>query len=674
MKKTLIILILVLIIFHGNVFAGGSESADVTDERRNTMTCIHLSKGHMTDATAEKNKTMLCIHLFAGYRFIDLNGAAEGTAEHEYPHNSIILGGEIRLNSSTNRLHFDVDFVNQKDYLVDISYAYKDTILLRGTNSTLYHNINNIKLIDLDTSTSSPGVDVRDADKDYGVKTGINSVFLRLKPLDFPFHVYVDGSLVEKKGTQQQRFMSGAAYFNDQVRASMSRDINWRTENIVIGANSHLGPVEIDISHGEKKFDARGDDVLFDSYSYSGFGPGGRQPGVYAHNLIPDTKSSSDTIKIHTSFTGRFVASATLSRIESENTSSEAESDYLIGSGNVTWMPMEKITFFLKYRYRDRDVDNPDSVTITDISNPLNSYTYEVKPSISSISSTISGTARYRPVKGLTLNAKYVYDDIRRKDTDEWELIPQRTIKNSASVSANLKIKKNIKLKTKYIHKYNNNPSTNIEPDRSDEGRISVSWMPVPKINTLLSYSITNEDRDELAFLDTEDAENRNVKKNSILGSITFMALKNTSVTASYAYSDNITKQDIEYHDNTGTPNIDQYIPYDATSHNYAVYITHVLYNNISLNAGLTHTISEGLFHPDDLNLTQPVSIASFSELETEETVYSISGEYMCKCGGGFSSGIEYIYSDFDDVLDNPYDDVEDGRAHMVILRLSREW
>jgi hypothetical protein len=95
-------------------------------------------------------------------------------------------------------------------------------------------------------------------------------------------------------------------------------------------------------------------------------------------------------------------------------------------------------------------------------------------------------------------------------------------------------------------------------------------------------------------------------------------------------------------------------------------------HKRVSINAGLSHTKSKAKFHPEDINLTQPVSISSFSELKTEETVYSVSGEYRYK--NGFSSGLEFRYSDLDDVLDNPGDDVEDGKAHILLLTLSKEW
>ncbi len=645
MNRIFFIVALVLIFFHGSLFAQTKEPGEAAAEE----TTIHRS-----------------LTLSGGYRFIGLSGSAQ-VGEYEYFHNSIVFEGEMSLILLPHRIHLDFIVNNGKDYAGDLSYAYKDIVFFRGVNTTLFHNLNNIKLIDLAPSTASPGVDVRDAGEEYGIKTGLSSFFLRLKTPDFPFHAYVAGDLIEKDGTQQQRFMGGAAYFTEQVRASRSRDINWKTEDIVIGANSHLGPVEIDLSHGEKRFRSGGDDILYDSYSAGGT----RSAGVYPHNLIPDLNGSTNTIKMHTSYTGRLVASATLSNINRENSDSEAKADYMTGIGEVTWMPVDKLTFFFNYRYNNKDFDNPESVTISDVSDPSNKYTYNVKPSISSVSNTLSGTVRYRALKDLTLKAKFSYDDIHRKDAEEWGL-PERTSTRTASASADLKIIKNLKLKAGYTHKATSSPATNIEPDTSDAAEFVVSWMPVQKINALLGYCIEDGERDELHYMDTEAADKRRINQKRILGSITFLPLKDLSLTASYFYLYDKTQQDIEYHDTAGTPNIDPYVPYKNSSHNYSIYAMYIPVERINLHAGVNHTRSSGGFHVEDINLTQPVAIDSFSELKTEMTVYSMSGEYMFNENS--SLGLEYIYGDLEDILDNPYDDIEDGKAHMVLLTFLKKW
>lgn len=643
MNRIFLIVTLVFIFFHGSLFAQETDTGEAAAEDTNFHRSLTLS---------------------GGYRFVDLSGSAQAI-EYEYLHNSIVLEGEMLRIMLPHRMHLDFIVNNGKDYAVDLSYAYKDIVSFRGVNTTLYHNLDNITLIDLDPSTASPRVDVRDAGEEYGIKTGLSSFVFRLKVPDFPLHGYVVGDFISKDGEQQQRFMGKVSR---QVRASRSRDINWNTEDIVIGVNSHLGPVEVDISHGEKRFSSVGDDIFYDSYDAVGTT---RKAGVYPHNLIPDQKGSTNTIRLHTSYTGRLVASATLSNIKRENSDSEAKADYMTGFGEVTWMPAEKLTFFFNYRYKDRDVDNPKSVTITDLSDPSNKYTYSVKPSISSVSNTLSGTVRYRALKDLTLKAKFSYDDIRRKDAAEWEL-PDRTTTRTASASADLKLRKNLNLKAGYTHKSVNSPATNVEPDSSDEGEVSVSWMPVQKINTFLSYNIKDGERDELHYPDTEPAGRRHVNQNRILGSVTILPLKDLSLTASYFYLNDKTQQDIIYDDTAGVSHMDPYVPYKNTSHNYALDAVYIPVEKVNLNAGISHTRSEGAFHVEDINLTQPVSIDSFSELKTEETVYSVSGEYEYRKNS--SLGLEYRYSDLDDIIDNPYDDVKDGSAHIVLLTFLKKW
>lgn len=601
-----------------------------------------------------------------GYRYVHSDGSSRA-AEYEYLHDSITLGGELRMFSFPHRFHLEFDVKNKKDFFGDLTYMYQDIVRFRGTTSSLFHNFENIRLIDLDPSTPSPGVLVRDAETKYGIRSGISNAFLRFKTPDFPFHVYIDGSLVERNGLQQQRSLLGSGSFNNIVRASQSRDVDLDTKSVIVGANSHLGPVEVDFSHGEKRLDVGGDKVLFDFYTASA----ARAAGEFPHNLIPDLKSSSNTIKLHTSYTGSLVASATFSKIDKENQDSGAKADYFIGAGEISWVESPRLAFFLKYRHKETDIDSPDTVSITDRTNPLNTFTYPVEPAISSVADTVSGIVRYRPLSGVTVKADYTYENIRRSVSPEWD-VPQDTQRNTASVSADVRVMKGVDVRAKYTHKYITDPAYNTEPDRSDEGRVSVTWIPAPRLSAVVAYSILSERRDDLIFTDTPDARNRDVNRDRLLGSVTYLLLKDLSVTASYAYMHDKTKQDIVYQDLIGAPHVDPVVPASDTMHNFGLDINYLPKNNITVNTGVSYTISRGEFSPSDPNLLQPVSIASFSQLKTRELVYYASGEYRFK--GGFAAGVQYRYCNFDDVLDNPFDDVSDGRAHIVLLTLSKRW
>lgn len=601
--------------------------------------------------------------ILAGYRFIDIIGS-ERAVEYEYPHDSIMLGGDLRAYPLPHRLHIDFDINSKKDYFGELRYSYHDIIYFRGIIRSLFHNLDNIRL-----QGPQSIIDIRDSDERYGIRSGINTIFLRLKAPDFPAHVYIDGSLIERKGSQQQRSLLGSGWYDNMVRTSQKRDIDWQTRNITIGANSHLGPVEIDFSHTEKRFDVNGDRFFSNNYTGSTVRPAGEFP----HNLIPEIKGSTDTLKIHTSYTGRLTASATFTKMDRENTASGARVDYFIGSGEMQWLPMHELAFFLKYRHKDADINNPDTITITDMSNPLNSYTYNVKPSVSYINDTVSGAVRYRPINGLTLRAEYFYDNIRRQNNDRWHL-PDSTEKHTVSLSADARILRSLNLKARYIHKEINSPAFNIEPDRSDEGRLSVLWMPMPKINALLSYSISREKRDKITCAEGcagEDAENRNIKREKLLGSITFLVFNDLSITTSYSYMHNRVEQDIVY-STPPTYGTDKSINYKDTASNYALDINYILNKNINLNAGISHTTGKGFFRPSNTPLISPSSVAEFSEFKMRETVFRGQGEYSFK--NSITLGLQYKYSRFNDVLDNPHNEIRDGRAHIVLLTISKGW
>jgi hypothetical protein len=113
-------------------------------------------------------------------------------------------------------------------------------------------------------------------------------------------------------------------------------------------------------------------------------------------------------------------------------------------------------------------------------------------------------------------------------------------------------------------------------------------------------------------------------------------------------------------------------VPYKTKSHHYSLDLNYKPVPQISLNAGVSHAVSVGAFYPSTTTLTQDVSVASFSDLRIRETSFTIGGEYALK--GGYTAGIQYRYSSFNDEIDNEYNDVSDGRASIVMLTITKKW
>ncbi|MBI5075024.1 MAG: MtrB/PioB family outer membrane beta-barrel protein [Nitrospirae bacterium] len=664
MKKILIALFIGIVFLNSQVSAGEPTEAAKQPE---TTEAADVSEEHYLFPVIPPEVT-----LTGGYRFVSDRGAATAD-EYEYLHNSPVFGGDVRYFSFPHRFHLNLDFENRKDYYGDINYAYEDIVIFRGINRTLYHNLDNLTLIDTNPADSLYRVTRRDPGNLYGVKVGMSNFFLRFKTHDFPFHVYAEGGLVTRDGSQQQRFYLGSTNPSSGYRTSDSRNTDWQTKALTVGVNSHFGPIEIDYSHGEKWFSVNGDAVLFDPYAavtQNATRPA-RAAGDYAHNLIPELRGSSDTLKLHTSYTGGLVASATLSKLDRENRDSGARATHTIAAGEITWVAAPKLTFFLKYRHKEADIDNPSDIRVSDRTG-INIVTYgkndgfgSIKDSISSSTDTVTGIVRYRPVSGVVFRGEIIHDVVNRTDAAEWG-IPDKTTRNLASLSADVRLMKNLNAKVKYTHKDIEHPANNVEPDWADEIRTSVSWVPTPRLNAMVSYGWAKEKRSELVGLVNLPADDREVLRDRFLGSLTYLVLNDLSLTASYAYMHNKTAQDIA----SGTVT-DLMVPNKIFAHFYGADLNYTPKTNLTIGAGISYTLSSGTFYPSEPDLLNP-SIAAFSELRTKETVYHVSGEYRFK--HGFSVGVQYKYSRLDDAIDNAYDDVQDGRAHIVFLTLSKKW
>ncbi len=610
------------------------------------------------------------INLKLGYSLIHFNGPVR-VEEYEYLKNSPYLGGEIVYFYFPHRLNIDVELKNRKDYYGDLSYSFKDLFFFRTISRSIFHNLENIAPSSFDLLTGLPSTDIRDTGEVYGIRSGVHSLFLRLKYPDYPLHVYVDGRIIDKEGYRQQPGLLGSGYFNNIIVGTRKREIDWRLNEVIIGTNSHLGPVEIDLSHGESRFNVRGDNVLYDRFTSAGFYPYIlRDEGVFPHNLIPEIKGSSNTIKIHSSYTGGIVASASLSKLERENKDSGAKVKYLIGAGEVMWMPLTKLSFFIKYRHRERDIENPDVYSVTDISDPRHSHTYLVKEAISSTTETITGIVRYRPIKGLTLSAEYNYEDMRRDFADLWEL-PSSTRKGTLTVAADIRLHRTVSIKARYIHRDIDNPSYSYEPNNADEGKISLTWTPHYRINAFLGYAISEEKRDDIYFRNTNSKVERGVKKDRVTGNITFLIFDNLSLTTGYSYIHNRTMQDITMETLTHPYNHlkDSMVPYKDLAKNYSIDINFEPAKRITFSSGVNYTISRAIFYP---SINEFSEIPEMSQLKARETIYSFNGEYRFRDGLSFC--LRYRYTSLNDVIDNPYDDVSDGNAHIILLTLTKKW
>lgn len=616
-----------------------------------------------------------------GYRWISLTGNTR-SGEYEYFQKSDVLSAVIEWDRLPQRFMLEYHSLNEKDFFKSLDYSFGDIVMFNTVSRSLYHNLGHYSFGPDDTGTSSPSFTDNDPWDIYATRNTFNTFFLRLKTPDFPLHLYAEARSIEKEGMVQQRFLRGyfftTGWVGDIHKVSKSRDIDWRSQEARVGINSHLGPVEMEYGHTEKRFDAGGDKVLYDNYNAAYLGSLLREADTYPHNLVPDLRSSSDTIKIHTSYTGRIVAAGTYTTGEKENRDSSAKTEYWNAAGDLALTPIKNLAIFFKYRHYDLTAKNPDTVTMP---GQTYTYVYNVRDSISSQKDVITGTVRYRATDRMTIKGEYSVEKIERDvgipsttmpldvpDTGRttpayWEVAPETT-KTTARLGVAYRVMKRVTARADYSHIDIDDPAYNLDPDKMDTARLSVTWTPSQNITALASYSGLREKRSGLEL--PLAAGEREASRDQAMGSVTVLVGKRSSVTTTYAYFRNQADHTITY-DISGTPTIEPGVPYNNIAHVGSLLMTHALTDDITITAEATRSISRGSFRNSG-SVPNTTSIAEFSDLSVVEDIFAAGIETVLS--KGIAAELRYQYRKYNDRIDN----ANDGKTQIVLATMSVKW
>jgi predicted porin len=126
------------------------------------------------------------------------------------------------------------------------------------------------------------------------------------------------------------------------------------------------------------------------------------------------------------------------------------------------------------------------------------------------------------------------------------------------------------------------------------------------------------------------------------------------------------------YDNLAGDPQVDKNVTMDEKAHVFTLAAHYRFSEKLNLTGDISYTKSEGDFDPNNDDLLEPVSIASFSELDRRDFILHLGGEYYFE--NGLTMGLDYRYGDLDDKSGNIYDSVEDGEAHIISLNASKKW
>ncbi|RMG04948.1 MAG: hypothetical protein D6726_02365, partial [Nitrospirae bacterium] len=430
--------------------------------------------------------------LGVGYNLFSLSGSRRAVEYYE-PDDSMVMEGSIEAYPLPHRFHFEATVKTDDELYLDAGYAYSDLLLGRVIVTEFVHNEEKVYLPEKDADPFHLYSD-RNPEAEYHEDIMTTRVRLRLKYPDYPFHLFGRYFNYYKTGKKQQRFLTG--YFTTPLtQQSRARDLSYETEEYEFGTNGHFGPVEVQYFHREKGFQPEGETSLYDNYPEGG----GRAADIYPHNLIPEIRTSSDYLMLHSSYTGRITSSLTLMSIRSDNDFSGVSRDILGFSGQFRYLPFHNLGLFLNYSFRETDEDAPDEMLLQ---GATTQGTYHVRTPLGTKKGRLRLDVRYRPHRKLNLIGgielyKKVY-----AGTDEWLLIEDGTERTTWSLKIYGRPVKGLKVTAEYSFNDYRKHAFNTEPDVSHELKFRANYLPFHWLNTLVIYNGEWAKRDNLLFYD----------------------------------------------------------------------------------------------------------------------------------------------------------------------------
>lgn len=603
-----------------------------------------------------------------GYRSLILRDS-DKAYEYQYPHSSLAGQLDIASYPLPHRFHLTTEYLSEKNYYGDMGYAFSDLLLFRDTFLGVYRNIEsyNYQFVGEPPSVT---YDNRNVGDEYHTGMFDNIFFLRFKFPDFPFHAFLKHRYFAKEGSVQQRFLIGS--LGDLQKVSQTRDIDWQSQAFTLGANSHLGPVEIEYSHDVTRFDPGRNNILYDFYPATS----DRPADTYPHDVIPETESSANSLKVHSSYTGGLVAAATLSSITQKNSYSGIKSDTWRGATDLSYMPFPELYFSCKFRHQELEIDSPYSVNLKGLTNERN---YIVRQSISSKSDVFVFSARYQPMQRVTLLSNYEFSSLERTNTDQWQILPEYTESNSIKLAAYARPVSSLNLKLSTDFRFVHNPALNIEPDYSNQVQFSTTYLPTTWITAFLSYNLAKTERDNVRYLNNTpnvivDGGRRETNNDRLLASLSFVFSPKTTLTASFAQYNGKVEQDLAYAkwNDSGTagdlPYLDFNVPYTDKAHSYSLSLHNVPIDSITVMTSVSYTVSQSEFAPRLAEAETPVSLGAFSTVKADETAFVF--ELTKALQNRWEVGIRFLSNYYND----RHDDSQDGRFYSSTCALKRHF
>jgi hypothetical protein len=510
----------------------------------------------------------------------------------------------------------------------------------------------------------------------------------RIKPGNNPLHVNLGYWEMTRDGYQQLIFadsLRGGNSTNNLVFSSVKR-IDSITREGSVGADAHLGPINLAYDFLIRDFANNAPDNR-DQF----IGRPGLAAGVQAHDVTPDSRVTSHTIKLYSDLSGGLVGSAAYTLTQREDTAPHGDtvpvsrpSDTLQSvAGDLSYSPFKELSMALKYRRTQINRESPATINspfslippTPALVNTATQGVLLVRPSSNTVNDTLVFSTVLRPMPKTVYLLEY-RAELESRDN----LTNPQALGNPASLLSDSrrthtgkagftwKPYNGIKFNATYSYATSDNPAYPSSFSERHDGQALLSYTVNGKWGMTASYLGRVERTENSAATSTAQfILPRESRSNSANASFWFSPQERLTLTASYSFLQSDMDQTMLF-TTTVAPAATNY---RSTAHVYGIDAVYAATKEMDLSLSFQQVFSDARFDVqnvvDSTSTLSTAGITDLTRLATTETGLAARADWRISRHFGCSLG--YSFRLYDSGVPQ-----FDGSVHETMLALTARW
>jgi len=649
---------------------------------------------------AESRETAVETHhhssVQSGYRFVTPDGPPAAAAPYGRFKSGASGGFSAGTLGSDLKLTVDGSYLHEDDYNTELFFDYGGRVRFNAESGALWHNLLREQL-----NPGSLNLITRDQDVTYGVRTAITRADTRIKLGNNPFHLNLGYWELNREGFEQLRFSD---HFFGTAASSViteSKRVDRITREGSVGLDAHLGLFDLSYGFRIRDFSNQAADPR---YAFTNAAGGTLTPGTQAHDVIPDNRVTSHTIKLFSDLSGGLVGSASYNLTQRENSGghgeaapSERPSDVIHSlAGDISYTPSKRHSFAIKYRRREIDRSSPAEVfyPYSQIpAAPPGVYTTVpgvllVRPATSSVKDTLTFSATFRPAPKVTYRLEYNAELEARDNVPDAQAAagsPSALHSDSRQTHTGTayfywKPVSGVKVNASYSYAACDNPSYGASFSGRHTGKLLVTYASNGKWGVTGSYLARYESGERTAFTLSPAPVAayglpRESRTASVNANVWFSPLKRVTVTAHYSYLEADIDQSILFTSLIADPAPAVVSNYRSSSHIYGIDAVYAVIEPLDLSLAFQQVRSQARFEVPDRSFTlagvagvfNTAGITGLTSLDSTETGLSARADWRITALLGCS--LDYNFRMY--ASGQP---LYDGSVHTTMATLKARW